>query len=310
MDDGARLAPLFGANIDPGVANIDEAFARARLADEHGLDLVAVQDHPYNPDFLDTWTLLAALGASTQRVHVGANVLSTPLHPPAMLAKAAASLDVLTGGRVELGLGAGASPEGIAALGGPRLVDPGERFRAFRESIEVIRGLWASGGQPFTFVGEFHQIDGATFGPSPAHPIRIWTGVLGPRALRLTGAVADGLLISSSYVPTDQLPEINRLVDEGAAAAGRAPSAIRRGYNLMGVLETGTGEGRVRSRRPGMIVGPAGRWVDEIVRFYEDYRQDTFTFWPVAGDERAQIERFAREVAPAVRARLTHPGQA
>lgn len=251
-------APLFGANVDPSAREPREPFERARLADDLGLDLIGVQDHPYNPAFLETWTLVAALATATRRVHVLTNVLSTPLRPPAMLAKAATTLDVLTGGRVELGLGAGAFERGIVSFGGA-FGSPAERYKAFKESLEIIRGMWASAGGTFSYAGEVHRLDGALPGPAPAHPIRIWTGALGPRMLRLTGSLADGLLVSSTYVRTEQLPQFNRLLDEGAAAAGRPPTAIRRGYNVMGLIEDGNV--RLRAGRPASSPArPAGGW--------------------------------------------------
>ena len=101
----------------------------AKLADVVGLDLVSFQDHPYQPGFLDTWTLLAVVAAATTSVKVAPNVANLPLRPPAVLARSAASLDILSGGRVELGLGAGAFWDGIVAMGGPRLT-PGQSVDA------------------------------------------------------------------------------------------------------------------------------------------------------------------------------------
>jgi alkanesulfonate monooxygenase SsuD/methylene tetrahydromethanopterin reductase-like flavin-dependent oxidoreductase (luciferase family) len=297
-----RLTPLFGANVDPATRDPQEPFRRAKVADEYGLDLITVQDHAYNSQFLETWTLLATLAQATKRVHFGPNVLTTPLRLPAMMAKMAATLDVLSGGRVELGLGAGAFAEGIQAFGGVSGT-AGERYQAFKEYIEIVKGLWTSTGHPFSYSGKVYQVHEAQFGPAPAHPIRVWTGSQSPRSLRLTGQIADGLMVSTTYVSLEQLLEFNRLIDEGAAATGRPTTAIRRCYNLMGVLDLGPSNVRLRPH-PGLLSGPVEAWVTQILRFYHDYRQDTFIFWPVAGDELAQIEVFAREVVPAVRKEL------
>jgi alkanesulfonate monooxygenase SsuD/methylene tetrahydromethanopterin reductase-like flavin-dependent oxidoreductase (luciferase family) len=300
-----RLAPLLGANIDPSAADPQEPFRRARLAEDGGLDLITLQDHAYNRTHLDTWTLLTALAMRTERIHLGTNVLTTPLRPPAMLAKSAATLDVLTGGRVELGLGAGAYEAGIVAFGGAAR-SPADTLDAFADSLRIIRGMWeaAAAGKSFSYAGSAHQIRGARPGPAPAHRIRLWTGVAGPRALRLTGQLADGVLLSNGYVPPEQLLERQAQIDAGAAQAGRQPSDIRRGYNLMGVLDLGTPGPRPADAQPGQLFGPVAQWVEAITRFYRDYRQDTFIFWPIAGDERQQIEVFAREVAPAARAAI------
>src|SRR5690348_3944234 len=92
---------LFGVGIAPSVREFEEVLALAEFADGAGLDLIGVQDHPYQPAFLDTWTLLAYVAAQTQRIRLFTDVLNVPLRPPAVLARAAATLDILSAGRVE-----------------------------------------------------------------------------------------------------------------------------------------------------------------------------------------------------------------
>ena len=297
------LSPRFGASIDPATNQREDAFERARLADAHGLDLITIMDHPYNTHLFETWTLLATLAARTERVHVATNVANLPLRPPAMLAKMAATLDVLSGGRFELGLGAGAMWDGIVAFGGPRR-SPGEAYTGFNDALHILRGMWDQAGGSFTYEGEIYQVRGARPGPTPAHRIPIWAGAYGPRMLRLVGQMADGLLVSTSYITPQKLSELNERIDAGAEAAGRATTEIRRGYNLMGVLDLGRPDTAITEKSGNNIYGPVQTWVDEILRFYHDYRQDTFIFWPVGGNTLIQIEAFAKEVAPAVRAAL------
>ncbi len=297
-----RLEPLFGANVDPSVANFNKARAIARVADEAGLDLITIQDHPYIGRFFDTWTLITFLAAQTRRVHVGPNVANLPLRGAVMLAKAAASLDLMTNGRVELGLGAGANPAAIAAMGGPRLT-PGQAVAALGEAIRLMRAFW-SGKSPLTFEGKYYRVTGVDAGPVPAHPIRIWTGNYRPRGLRQTGELADGWLPSSAYLPPEQVLDRQKLIDEGAARAGRPPTAIRRGYNVMGVIDLGRPDTPGTLRRPGLIVGPPEHWVESLISFYVDLRLDTFICWPVAGDEVVQVKAFAEQVVPAVKKAL------
>src|ERR1041385_5074731 len=104
----------FGLNADPNISGVAIAERITAIADSHGLELVGMQDHPYNDGFLDTFTLLTWLASKTASVHFLTNVPNLPLRPPVMLAKQAATMDVLSGGRFELGLGAGAFWEGIA----------------------------------------------------------------------------------------------------------------------------------------------------------------------------------------------------
>src|ERR1700728_5459047 len=109
---------LFGVFVPPSAQQADAVLALARRADEAGLDLVSVQDHPYNPQFLETWTLLTTSAAVTSRVRVFPNVANLPLRPPAVLARQVATLDILSGGRAELGIGAGGFPAAVRGMGG------------------------------------------------------------------------------------------------------------------------------------------------------------------------------------------------
>src|SRR5215208_3307430 len=161
-----------------------------RAAEGAGLDLVGIQDHPYQRRFYDTWTLIAYLAARTHRVRFFPDVANLPLRPPAMLAKAAASLDVLSRGRVELGLGAGSFWEAIEAMGGPRR-SPGEAVRSVEEAIEVMRLVWSE-ERSLRFDGEFYSLKGMRPGPHPVHDIGIWVGAYGPKMLDLIGRLADG----------------------------------------------------------------------------------------------------------------------
>lgn len=298
-----RPAPLFGISIDPAFADPHEPLRRALLADANGLDLLTLMDHPYNRKLFETWTLLTVLAANTKRVHVGTNVLNLPLRPPAMLAKMAATLDVLSGGRLELGLGAGALWDGVAAYGGPRRT-PGEAVTALREAILILRGMWHNSGGKFSFQGECYQVVGARPGPAPAHPVRIWLGALGPRMLDITGRLADGVLVSHNWVGPDRLADINRRIDEGILQAGRSPFAVRRGYNLMGTIAVSSASASGAELGPEYMQGNVAYWIERILQFFHEYRMDTFNFWPVAGDQYAQLEIFAQEVVPAVKEAL------
>jgi alkanesulfonate monooxygenase SsuD/methylene tetrahydromethanopterin reductase-like flavin-dependent oxidoreductase (luciferase family) len=283
----------FGVFLTPDAAAPQEVLRLARAADAAGLDLIGIQDHPYQPRFLDTWTLLSAIAAQTERVRLFPDVANLPLRPPAMLAKAAASLDLLSGGRVELGLGAGAFWEAIAGMGGPTRTPP-EAVVSLEEAIHVIRLLW-SRERSARFEGRFYQLLGARPGPAPAHPIGIWLGVLGPRMLELTGRLADGWVPSSSYASPERLPEMHDRIDAGVAAAGRSPADIQRVYNVMGRITASASE--------GFLQGPTDQWVDDLVQLTRVYGMDTFIFAPAEASAE-QITLFAREVAPRVRERV------
>src|ERR1700738_3021436 len=135
-DYGHELA--FGVFLPPTSQQREQPVQLARLAEAAGLDLVTFQDHPYQPAFLDTWTLMSYVAARTQRIALAGNLLTLPLRSPAVLARSVASLDLLSGGRIELGLGAGGFWDAIEAMGGPGRTS-GESVSALEEAIHVIR---------------------------------------------------------------------------------------------------------------------------------------------------------------------------
>jgi alkanesulfonate monooxygenase SsuD/methylene tetrahydromethanopterin reductase-like flavin-dependent oxidoreductase (luciferase family) len=282
--------PEFGISLAPNWADTGDLLRWTRLADQLGYELVGIQDHPYQWRYLDTWTLISWLTPQTARIRFFPDVANLPLRQPAVLAKAAASLDVLTGGRVELGLGAGGFWDAIVAMGGPRR-SPGEALRATEEAIDVIRLIW-SGERGRKYQGEFYRLAGVNTGPRPAHEIGIWIGAYGPRMLDLIGRKADGWVPSMLRGMTaERLSEGIRTIEDAAGGAGRDPGTIRRILNIGGAIEDQRGEG---------FAGPVSFWVDELARLSVDVGMDGFVFWP-GRDQDAQIERFASEIIPAVR---------
>ena len=279
----------FGVSVVPLADPPGWAARIVRAADRAGLDLVGIQDHPYQRRFLDTWTLISTLVPVTERIRFFPDVANLPLRPPAMLAKAAASLDILSGGRIEMGLGAGAFWDAIVAMGGPRR-SPGEAVRATEEAIQVMRLVWSE-ERSLRFDGEFYSLRGMRPGPHPAHEIGIWVGAYGPRMLGLIGSLADGWVPSLAYAPPERLPELQGRIDEAATGAGREPKEIRRAYNV---------GGRIGDEHRGPLDGPVEHWVEELTRLAVELGMDTFIYWP-SEDHVRQVELFAGEVVPAVR---------
>lgn len=280
----------FGLSISPGWQEQSKVSEFVQLADEAGLDLVAIQDHPYQWRFFDSWTLISYLAAKTSRVRFFPDVANLPLRPPAVLAKSVASLDVLTGGRIELGLGAGGFGDAVVAMGGPKRTRR-EAVEATEEAIDVMRLVW-SGERGVRYDGRHYRLAGLHTGPKPAHDIGIWLGAGGDRMLDLLGRKADGWVPSSPWAPPESLPDYLAKIERAAEKVGRDPKAIRRVYNLMGTIGLTAGE---------RFVGPVSYWIDELSALVET-GMDAFIFWPDGEDQANQIETFAGEVAPAVRA--------
>ena len=124
---------VFGVSLFPA-RDVTRVRELAVAADDGGLDLVGVQDHPYAAPMLDAFALIGHLLDHTERIRLFPDVANLPLRPPSVLAKAAASLDVLSGGRVEMGLGAGGFWDAIVAMGGPRR-SPSEAVRSVEEAL-------------------------------------------------------------------------------------------------------------------------------------------------------------------------------
>jgi alkanesulfonate monooxygenase SsuD/methylene tetrahydromethanopterin reductase-like flavin-dependent oxidoreductase (luciferase family) len=279
----------FGWFLVPEAADPPALVEQARLAERAGFDLVGIQDHPYQRRYLDTFSLLAALATATERVGLFPDVASLPLRHPAMLAKAATSIDLLSGGRFELGLGAGSFWDAIVAMGGPRH-SPGEAVEALEEAVALLRLLW-SDQRSVRFTGQHYRVAGVRPGPAPAHPIKIWVGAYGPRMLQLVGRLADGWVPSAGYLPPERLAAAQARIDDAAAAAGRDPAAVRRLYNVSGRIGPGGG---------GFLDGPPGQWVEQLLPLVVETGMDTFVLWP-SESPASQLQVFAAEVAPALR---------
>jgi hypothetical protein len=222
----------FGTFISPVSSPPRGPAELAQLSERLGLDLVTFQDHPYQSAFLDTWTLLTWVAAQTDHIQLSGNVLNLPLRPPAVLARAAASLDLLSGGRMNLGIGAGGFWDAIEAMGGQRLA-PGQAVDALSQAIDVIRGIWdIADRRPLRAGGQFHHVAGAKRGPAPAHDIPIWLGAYKPQMLRLVGRKADGWLPSLPYLQPGDLQRGNAAIDAAAIDAGRDPREVTRLLNI------------------------------------------------------------------------------
>lgn len=266
---------VFGTFLTPSADNPQGVVALAQLTERAGLDLATFQDHPYQAAFLDTWTLMTWVAAQTQTLKLSPNVLSLPLRQPAVLARSAASLDLLSNGRLELGLGAGAFWDPIVAMGGPRRT-PGESVVALEEAIDVLRQMWdVTTRRGVRVDGEHYKVIGAKRGPEPAHEIPIHLGAYKPRMLRLTGRKADGWLPSQAYLQPGDYAPANARIDEAAEKAGRDPREIRR------MLNVNTSD------------------VDELTELALTHGFSTFI---LGSDDPSAIQRFGEDIAPAVRA--------
>lgn len=283
----------FGLFVEPLAVDPAAVVRQVQEADRAGIELIGIQDHPYQRRQLDTFSLIAHLLAVTERIHIFPAVANLPLRPPAMIANAGATLDLLSGGRFELGIGSGAFLDPIVAMGGPRRT-PGQSVAALEEAVQIIRAAWS--GQPSVrFEGEHYRVDGYRPGPPPAHPIGIWIGAYKPRMLRLTGRYADGWFPSQAFAPPEAIPALAATIDAEARAAGRPDGAVKRIYNISGTITDGPDRGGLE--------GPIGRWVETLTQMITDLTLDAVVLWSPE-DAAIQAELFVHRVVPEVRRAL------
>jgi alkanesulfonate monooxygenase SsuD/methylene tetrahydromethanopterin reductase-like flavin-dependent oxidoreductase (luciferase family) len=286
------MRPRFGVTIIPSASPRSDPVGDAVLAEQLGFDLVSVWDHPHgeNPSF-ESWTLMTWMAARTTTISVASNVLGLPFRLPALTAKMAESLDRLSGGRLILGLGAGGNDAEFAGYGAP-IRTPGEKVEALAEAIEIIRGTW---WQPsFTYDGKYYRNDGALLEPKPERPIPIWLGTYGPKALEITGRMADGWLPSMPYAPPRVALEKRAIVQRALDDAGRDPDAFEWAYNVGARI--GSGPPTDPERR---IAGEPDEVIERLVELLE-MGFTTLNFW-LGGRREDQMERMATDVLPEVR---------
>src|SRR4051794_19776292 len=203
-------------------------------------------------DMHEVWGVLPAVAAVTQRVRVGTLVSPTTMHHPALLAKRAATIDHLSGGRMVLGIGAGWQLNEHAAYG----IDLNRRVARFAEAVQIIRELLAT--ERTTFHGSFFALTEAPCEPKPVQqPLPLLVGAKGPRMLRITARHADEW---NAWADADSAGPLRRRLSEACEAAGRDPSSIRTSTNAL--IELG---GTQQHRQPTLF-GSAQQIVDQLGR--------------------------------------------
>jgi len=208
--------------------SFNELIGIASLAEKLGLDSLWFSDHLMytTPDegSLEVFATLAAVGARTRKITVGTKVLCAPFRHPGIIAKIGTSLDIITGGRFILGIGAGWYRDEFEAFGFPFE----DRVDRMREIIEIVKMLWT---QSFVdYEGRFYRITKAVSMPKPLqkpHP-PIWVGSTGPRMLRLTAELGDGWVITNES--SEEYRRKCSIIGKRAEKVGRKSDSIEAAY--------------------------------------------------------------------------------
>ena len=234
-------------------------FGSLWLADHLFWDVVKYGGPQRTFDTYDPLVALAALARATSRARLGVLVFSVPMRPPAVLAKALSTLDVLAGGRLTVGLGAGNyEPEFVAA--GVPFERPGVRLQRLEEAVDILDGLFAGG--PFTYEGRHYRTAGVRCLPRPVQRPRppVWLGGTGDRLLELCARKADGWNTVWVWTP-EAYEERLACLDRACEDAGRDPSLVARSVGLYALVGETQGDLERRFRRlqerslPGVLEG-------------------------------------------------------
>jgi probable F420-dependent oxidoreductase len=271
----------------------DHFLPAARAADRLGFDSLFVNDHVlrlWDIRFLDPLTAVAVAAGATERIRLGTSVLVVPYRHPVILAHAVASIDVLSGGRFVLGIGAGWADEEFALLGVPRA----ERGARTDESLEIMRSLWQDG--PASFSGRHFAFAEALLGVSPRTPggPPIWVGGYSPAALRR--ALRFGQAWHGTNASPDEVARVRQGLDEVAEESGRDPATLGLTTTSMLVppdLEGTPPEGAI------LLGGSADEIVENLGRLGKA-GVSTSLLWPRVPPEHAveALEWIAAEVLP------------
>src|SRR5215218_4580703 len=234
-----------------------ELLAIARAAETSGFDSVWVGDHMlYRADGRpergpwDAWTVLAALAASTERVRLGPLVATTAFHPPGLIARMAAAIDEISGGRFVLGLGTGWNEAEFRAFGIPF----DHRVARFEEAFEIIRRLLA--GERVTFEGRYHRVADALLLPQPARRVPLLVGTTGPRVMAASGPHVDWWNCWYSWY--------GNTPDGFADLSARFEGDFKRSACVLVSVEGGRGERALEEDAPPVDAADLRRHLDEL----------------------------------------------
>jgi F420-dependent oxidoreductase-like protein len=295
--------------------------ALARACEDHGIEALFRSDHYVSVSGRlergahDAWATLAALGAVTSRLRLGTLVSPVTFRHPSVLAKMVVSVDHVTAGRVELGIGAGWHTVEHDAYGFPYPPDD-VRVAMLEEQIEIVHGLWS--GQAFSFDGDHYRLDGVRSLPTPVqrpHPPLIIGGHAGPRSARLAARWADEYNVV--FATPEECRAMRARVVEAWERAGRDPASVR--FSVMTAMVLGRDRDEVidRARRrlrrsnrqadaegwlrdtPEAVAGT----VDEAVarlKALEEAGVDRVMLQHLDQEDLDAVELLGREVVPAV----------
>jgi alkanesulfonate monooxygenase SsuD/methylene tetrahydromethanopterin reductase-like flavin-dependent oxidoreductase (luciferase family) len=271
--------------------SFDDTLTLWKLAEEFGFHAVYLNDHLYGSS-LETWTMLSAMFSRTERIFGGTMATSNSFRHPVILARMSTTVDIISHGRLILGLGAGNEVEEYETYG-LRFPPPGERVVRLEETCRILKAAWS--GEETTLAGQYYSLREAVFAPLPTsrpHPPLV-LGVQGDRALGVTVRQADGWNWSRGRSQTREFLNRNRRLEELCSEVGRDPATLTRslGYqHLLSQIDSGreTFEGAVSDTVACVQAG-----ANEVVLMLGEARQ-----------QRTEIDFYRKTFIPAVMDRI------
>jgi len=244
MDLGVQIEPQFGFRFE-------DVLAIAKDAEAAGFTRLWVSDHLFlgkdavATDCLEAWTLVAALAVRTERIRIGPMVTAQSFRNPALLAKIAAGVDRMSGGRLDFGLGAGWKEIEYRAYG-YEFPDAPTRVTQMIEALEICRRMWTE--ERATYHGKHYRIDGALCSPKPVQrPLPIWIGGSKPRLMRAAARYGHAFNITVSASAPGDLPDRLRELDDACRAVKRDPKTLLRSAFLIACV------GETRERAESLV---------------------------------------------------------
>ena len=283
----------------------DEVLSRFRYVEELGFDLATTADHFVdwnNPSvpWLEAWTVLAAVARETTRIRLATYVSQIPLRHPAMLARQALSVDQISGGRLEVGLGTGLTIDPAYDMIGIPNWEPKERVARFREYVEIVDRLLSN--EKSSYEGRYYRVKDAVMNPRPLQRPRppIVIAALAPVMLRHAARYADNWN-SLSFAATfaKQLAETAERIariDVACAAIGRDPSSLRRSYLMFDPASRAAGGRITYYESADLFADMAGRITALGI-------SEVGLYFPLVAAQRPMFEKIARDVIPRMKAR-------
>src|SRR6267143_2042322 len=302
MDLGVQIEPQFGFTYE-------NVLAIALDAERAGLTHLWVSDHLFldanatKTDCLEAWTLLAALAVRTERIRIGPMVTSQSYRNPALLAKIAAGVDVMSRGRLDFGLGAGWKEVEYRAYG-YEFPDAPTRVTQLIETLEICTRMWKD--ERATYRGKHYRIENALCSPKPAQkPLPIWIGGSKPRVMRAAAKYGHAFNITMSASSPQDLPDRLRDLDEACRAEKRDPKTLLRSAFLLACVgktraesdalldrvaaESGTDRAGLLKRRPGLLFGTPEDAAEKLRSYANKGIGHANVMFQPYGSERQQI---------------------